>query len=336
MSHAMTNERLRSLFNRYISKTITDDERREFFEFISNPVYDEYVKELMNELWHSIPEENFHVALPKDAFEKIVQNDSPADQRGFYKSVWMKIAAGISFLAIATCFYLYSLSFDDQSIAEVKPVPEERVSSFVRLPDGSTVVLNERSNLRYSDSFATGSTREVYLEGEAFFNIAHQASRPFIVHSGQVSTTVLGTAFNVRAFPADQAVIVTVTRGRVEVSANKNVLAVITRDQQITVNKNSASISQDSQNNRAAISWMEQDLFFDDVTMEEAVEELQNRFDVQIVLLKNEIKKCRFTATFIKGEDLEQILLVICEFNKASFQKNNSGNLIEIDGAGCQ
>src|SRR5690606_2603405 len=70
------------------------------------------------------------------------------------------------------------------------------------LPDGSTVLLNNNSSLDFPQQF-TGDTREVILKGEAYFDIKPDASRPFIIHTGKVKTRVLGTAFNIRAYPEE-------------------------------------------------------------------------------------------------------------------------------------
>src|SRR5688572_8298430 len=105
---------------------------------------------------------------------------------------------------------------------------------FLRLPDGSTVLLNEGSKLEYPITFS-GDTREVFLQGEGYFDIQHNPSKPFVVKTANVTTTVLGTAFNVKAFPSEKHITVTVTRGKVKVSKDEKVLGVITHDQQITI-----------------------------------------------------------------------------------------------------
>lgn len=332
----MKTDRLRFLFNKYVSQTLSDDEKNEFFELISDAGADEDLRKLIDQIWNSLPEEDVHIKLSPNVYKNIVRQSQQVSDVRTRKFRFLQMAAAIGFIAVTSLgIYLYSSSADDQIQINKEFSETHRRDSFVRLPDGSTVVLNENSSLTYPDSF-DGSTREVVLEGEGFFDIKHDTSKPFIVRSGTVVTRVLGTAFNIKAFPGGEDVVVTVTRGKVEVSADKKVLGVITQDQQITVNKKTNVADQHVVNSEETIAWIERDIFFDDVTMEQAIQELENRFDVQIKFLNDQIKECRFTATFIRGEDLDQILLVICEFNKASFVRKESGNLIEIDGAGCQ
>jgi ferric-dicitrate binding protein FerR (iron transport regulator) len=84
------------------------------------------------------------------------------------------------------------------------------------LPDGTTVWLNAGSKLYYENDF-TGTTREVRLEGEAFFDVVKQPDRPFIVHTSGIDIKVLGTAFNVKSYPEDKTVETTLYRGSVRV-----------------------------------------------------------------------------------------------------------------------
>ncbi|HEY0739924.1 MAG TPA: FecR domain-containing protein [Chryseosolibacter sp.] len=331
----MNTDRLRFLFEKYVTNTISEQERSEFFQLVSNADADEEVKKMLEELWNSLPEENFHVNISNDVYSNVIGPTRDTDTRAETKFPWLKVAAAFALVTVASAaLFVY------RSLAPVAPstVSQETTSakheSFIRLPDGSTVVLHAGSALHYPDSFEGKKTREVYLDGEGYFDVKHDSEHPFIVHAGNVITKVLGTSFNVKAFANDEEIVVTVTRGKVQVSNSQKVLGIVGRDQQITVNKTTINGDIKNVDTQDAVSWMERDILFDNVTMEEAVVELENRFNVRIELLDDKIKKCRFTATFIKGEDLEQILLVICEFNNVTFRQTEVQ--IEIDGKGCE
>ena len=331
----MTNDRLRFLFNRYLSQTISDVERKEFYDLISKSASDENLRSLLEELWTSMPDENVHESVPVDVFEKVIRENSEKEDPGKKTFAWIRVAAAVSLIATAS-LGIYYYSFVDKDVVDSTAIADiAGRQSFIRLPDGSTVVLNAKSTLKYPDSFENQTTREVFLEGEGYFDIQPDPAKPFIVRSQNVSTTVLGTAFNIKAFPNDKDVTVTVTRGKVQVSVSDKILAVVTRDHQFTVEKKSVRTDHHLVDSQTAISWMEHDIVFDDVTMEDAILELENRFHVKIDLTNNQLRSCRFTATFVKGEDLDQILLVICEFNNATFQRSAS-NRIEILGSGCK
>ena len=121
-------------------------------------------------------------------------------------------------------FYLYPTSTfptsDPATLQQltVKANPKGRKSK-IRLPDGSFVYLNAESRMEYPALFSD-SLRVVKLMGEAYFEIAKDRKRPFVVHTDDLKITALGTAFNVRAFQEDEQVSVSLTEGRVRVSAD--------------------------------------------------------------------------------------------------------------------
>jgi ferric-dicitrate binding protein FerR (iron transport regulator) len=202
------------------------------------------------------------------------------------------------------------------------------------LPDGSTVVLNHSSELQYATTFDGLATREVYLKGEGFFDVKHDASKPFIVHTGALNTTVLGTAFNIKAYQGEKRITVTVTRGKVKVGDGDKTLGVITHDEQITFYPESNEAARKEVNASKVIAWQEGNIYFDDITIEAAVQQLEERFGVNIAWSTEKLKDCRFTASFIMGESLEEIIQVICEFNQSTYKKDADGNFT-IEGEGC-
>ena len=333
----MENSRLATLFLRYTSNTITQPEKEEFFELLAKPENDDHVKLLMDQLWEGIPDENPHVTIHDRNLETIFAKSAPviSINRSPRSVQWRKIAAVflLAVLASGTLFYFDALKTKSQQpVAVEEPIVEH---SFIKLPDGSTVILNADSKLEFPESFDNLASREVYLTGEGFFDVKHDPTKPFIVHTGKLTTTVLGTAFNVKAFPGENDITVTVARGKVKVSEDNKILGIIEHDQQITFNKESTHSSQESVDSKQTVAWIERDIFFDDVTMEAAIEQLEDRFQVAIQFENKKIKACRFTATFVKGEDLKQILQVICEFNNATFTYNAQDQVVRIEGTGC-
>ena len=232
----------------------------------------------------------------------------------------IKIAAAI-ILPVAMVAIVFMLN--RQSVVQAKNIVQSnkhKEHQVLNLPDGSTVIVSAGSKLNYPSSFGNMTKRVVYLEGQAYFDISHNASKPFIVHTGKIETAVLGTAFDIKAWPANADVIVTVIRGKVKVEDQYKILGIITPNQQITFNKKEAKAIQKTIDTRPYLAWKEQDLFFDDVTVAEAAKLLEERFNVHINFKDESISSKRFTTTFMKDETLEQVLNSICEFNNASYQ----------------
>lgn len=203
----------------------------------------------------------------------------------------------------------------------------------IELSDGSKIWLNARTELKYPQKFA-GKTREVFLTGEAYFDIKHDSHKAFIVHTGNLVTTVLGTAFNIKAGQKDNLITVTVTRGKVSVSEGKRLLGFITPNQQISYNKLNKMPAKVQVNAAAVIAWQESDIRFEDITFEDAAKTLTDRFHVKIIFANDQIKSCRFSGAALSGKNIDQILKVLCAFNNATYQHNKDGS-IYIKGKGC-
>src|SRR5690606_22184900 len=128
--------------------------------------------------------------------------------RGSRILVWSSVAAGVVLLLVAL-FCMQDHPGPSSGHGIVKEAEEGIHFSgkqFLHLPAGSTVILNKNSELGYDDDFGT-EIREVRLTGEAFFDVEHDPDHPFIVKTGDVNTRVLGTAFNVTAWPDQEEVL---------------------------------------------------------------------------------------------------------------------------------
>lgn len=204
----------------------------------------------------------------------------------------------------------------------------------ITLSDGSRIWVNAGSELKYPQTF-DGKKREVFLTGEAYFDIHHDTEKPFIVHTGKLITTVMGTAFNIKALKPAEAVIVTVTRGKVSVANGTQLLGYLTPNRQLTFDKlNQQSVQQVVDANEV-IAWQkESEIDFDDITFGEAAKLLEQRFAVSISFKTEKVKNCRFSGTALQGKNLEQILKIICAFNNASYYRNQDGSII-VEGQGC-
>lgn len=249
--------------------------------------------------------------------------------------LWRRIAAVAAVLAI--CFTLYlewpafqSLVRPTQLIALSVPLNQQKQ---ITLADGSKVWINSNSQLEYPKEF-NGKTREVYLSGQAYFDIKHDAGKPFIIHTGKVVTTVLGTAFDIKEDKTSHTIVVTVTRGKVSVANGDKQLGILTPNQQISYNLLNSKSIQTNVDAKQAIAWQKADLHFEDVTFADAALELEERFNVKINFKNDKTKDCRFTGTALEGDKLDKILKVICAFNNATYQTKSDGSIL-IDGEGC-
>lgn len=331
----MDTARVKYLFDRYVKRQCSEAEKAEFIDLIGDARHNVQLQSLLDELWNDTSGAPMAPDRSEAILDKILEEESrgvPLHQSKSFSAV-TKIAASLALLICSgmTIFFLADRknpsSNSMQASADLVP------RGFIRLPDGSSVILNEGSHLDYPQTF-DGGVREVTLTGEGYFDISHDPVRPFVVHTGKVRTTVLGTAFNIKAYPHQADITVTVARGKVKVSDDKQVFAIVNPDQQITLSKNRDIVEQKTVDSHQVTAWMEKDIYFDDITIGEAIDQLEKRFQIKITFGDSNIRDCRFTATFVKGENIEQILRILCEFNNATLEENAAGDY-EIHGGEC-
>ena len=340
----MSIHRFKYLFRQFLNKTATPEETEEFLSMMKRDDYNEEVQILLDEFWKELPSiTSLDQARAERIFNQIMasaQANEPLKVHRTGKRLWLRAAAAVLIIiGLSVLFYNLEFQSSDNRLAVVKNSnrvsPDKPGRRFINLPDGSSVILNENSKLEFGDKFIVNGKREVHLQGEAYFDITHDASHPFIVYTGKLQTTVLGTAFNINADPGNKTLTVTVTRGKVKVGDNKHTFNVITPDEQIVFDMNLSQSIKRLVDAETVIAWKNEDIYFDDVYIKDVANQLQERFNISIVFSNEIIKSCRFSATFLKSQSLEQILNVIGEFNHIKYQFKDK-NTVLLDGAGCK
>lgn len=284
--------------------------------------------------------------LLKGIWDDIILNEKPATVVGMRRKRFWRIAAAAAVVTgMLWSVYVFKFSSKkDSPVAVANSMPEQKrnkeaVSTqpdhqkenrIIFLPDGSKVMLSAGSKLNYPSSFDGMDKREVFLDGEAFFDVRHNPAKTFVVRTGNIATAVLGTAFNIKAINGEKDIVVTVKRGKVRVSDNNKVLGVITPNQQITYDKQKIISVVSTVSNENYLNWQDKDLFIDNLTISEAAKLMEERYKVKISINDPEVKSLRFTTTFPKNEKLEQTLNSICLFNGLTYNYDKDKALVTI------
>ena len=233
---------------------------------------------------------------------------------------WMTRAAAILLLPVLA-FLFYTLSENAEikmESAQLANLPVDSLEiiapigsrTVVQLTDGSEVHLNYGSRLKYPQTF-TGNSREVRLTGEGYFDVAHNPEKPFIVKTGKLNVKALGTAFNVLAYPENDAVQTTLVNGkvvleRIEKEGIIKTIGSMTPGQHVNYNTKTGTVYSSEGTIEKYIAWKEGKLIFDETTILEAAEKLSRMFNVSIDV-DDTIKDYTYTVTF-EDEPLFQIL----------------------------
>jgi ferric-dicitrate binding protein FerR (iron transport regulator) len=198
------------------------------------------------------------------------------------------------------------------AIALTKKFSERSEQKYLLLPDSTEVWLNAASSLEFPDEFNSGK-REVLLSGEAFFKVKHAPNKPFIIHTGEVSTVVLGTSFNIKAYPGQKEVIISVSQGKVNVKRNQNIVATLTRGQQVKIDNAEEKIAEKNIAVSKVAAWQQGDMIYDDEVFTDIVADLERIYNVNIDITNSEVPQLRISTSFRKDIGISQALLILCK-----------------------
>jgi ferric-dicitrate binding protein FerR (iron transport regulator) len=218
---------------------------------------------------------------------------------------WMSIAAAIALvMALGTIWLVNRGQGASGMVFTTGPAEQLEVT----LPDASVVYLNEDSYLSFD---VADGKRQVSLTGEAYFKVAPDPGRPFVIQSNGVRTTVLGTAFNLRAYPEEPTVEVEVTEGLVrmenaqvgqQVELKPKERGVFKADEQKLVKKPAPELN--------AQGWHSQQMVFRDAALGNALEEIGRYYNVEFKLANKDLQSCAL-STEIEGDPLPDFLQVL-------------------------
>ena len=187
------------------------------------------------------------------------------------------------------------------------------------------IVLNRYSTLTYPERFR-GKDRKVQLQGEAYFEVSKDAAHPFKVEAEAVIVQVLGTHFNIEAYPEDAQVKTTLLEGSVAVSliGKEEERLVLSPNESAIYNKDKKSLTLHTEKDASEeIAWRNGTLLFKSIPLQEIVRQLSNAFHTDIRIEDADLQNYHMTATFSDGETLEEILSLLCRNQKFGYTKTN-------------
>lgn len=186
------------------------------------------------------------------------------------------------------------------------------------LADGTKVWINSESELAFPTRFASDK-REVFLKGEAYFEIAHNQSQPFFVHSHNLQVHATGTAFNVIAYQDEPELKVILVEGGVNIENSQSVISQLTPNHEFSMNKENGRFQVTSIDPRSATAWKNGTFFFDDEPLYSIIRKLSRWYNIVIECDKPEINQYKFSGEIRKYEDAIQVLDMLKLTNEITF-----------------
>lgn len=338
-----------NLIQKYITGQCTEEESERIQEWMNSSPANRRLFDELQQIWDLAPPENFHVdaekALgrnksirhrtgksPEDFFNEHsekrfgTKTGNSQDLSRFPRVQKRKQSAG-NFLRVAAVlivavtvgwyagiyFKNSDKSMNQQSVAMQEIATKKGEKTEITFSDGSRVILNSASTLRFPKIFR-GKQREVFLNGEAYFDVVHNSTRPFLVETAQAQIKDLGTKFDVRSWSEDKKVEVTVREGEVLVSAKHPASmpqkVVLKRGEYTSIEPGTDSLIVREVDYRDHLLWLNGGLYFDDTPFSEVLKQIGRRFAVSFDVKDESLLNIPYTGRFVRAS-LSKVLSVL-------------------------
>jgi ferric-dicitrate binding protein FerR (iron transport regulator) len=304
----MNKELYIDIFEKYINNSASEEEIRQLISIIEtnaglNRWFEEQIRNAPAEINEDLKQRMFRNI---QAQTETSQTNESRVKIALKKT--LRIAAAIA-LPIALIYGLYhyqerdSIHQIDNNALVISAEPGEKAN--ITLPDGSRVWLNSASQLTYSNTY-NQKERLLQLDGEAYFEVAHDVERAFIVQCMDIKTEVLGTTFGIKAYKEDSLVSVVLIEGKVQVTfANKT--KIMKPDERIVYNKSNRKLSNKTVNPTDFTAWRENRLRFENETLQDIAKTISRIHNIDYTFEDESLKSLKFTGS-VDNTSIESVL----------------------------
>lgn len=293
----------------YSRKTVND-----FHHWLLKEDNSKEKDEVLKEVWDNMSvhkdkntDTAFNTFLSKVGMEEVVEN-----RKHIRINLWKYASAAAVISCIISTATTYLLIQNEEDIPMVECYVPKTETREVILPDGSKACLNSGSYILYPEGFK-GDIRDIYLVGEAVFDVAKNKEKPFIVHSNDMSVTAIGTKFNVKAYPEDDFLTTTLLQGKVKVNCKDSVDYYLEPGQQLRHNKLTCSnVVKNDIDGNLVTAWQRGEVVLSEVSIKEICLALENRYGIEFHSYgTGKQTNDLFSFTFKKESKIEEVLEIL-------------------------
>jgi len=317
---ASEDQHIWEVISSVLAKNPSLEEKQLFEKWINENSSNREKFEIISHIGYTGDEEHMK-AVKKDVYEKIMNKALASQRLKKTRLIRYLTAASVTLLlGIGTWVYI-TKSLTKEALVETQ-VPFGKQSKII-LPDGTTVNLNSGSSLKYPAKFTGKKIRAVQLEGEAYFEVAKDKNHPFIVNTGTVNIKVLGTHFNVKAYPDEGRITTTLLEGIISISkvnadlSDKDIL--VSPDQQVTFNKKSGSFQVQKVDAALYSGWKDGQYYFDRDSLGFIAKQLGRNYNIKISIHSDFLKSQIFSGSVRKDDNIFQILDVMKKYRSFNY-----------------
>lgn len=303
---------IEELLPRYCEGLATEEERLQVEAWMSESEENRRMTKQIHALYLAM--DTVHVMKKVDTEKALLKVKSRMSGNRHKRTMWWQWtqrAAAILFIPLLVTLMLQYWGGNEQELAQIMEVKTNPgMMTSLTLPDGTLVYLNSESTLSYPSRF-DGDTRNVTLKGEAYFEVAKNPEKKFIVStSHQSQIEVLGTHFNVEAYEKEDRISATLVEGKIGfIYKSDNVSKKVLMDpgQKLVYDSKDKKVQLYATSGESEIAWKEGKIIFRNTPLEEGLRMLEKRYNVEFIIKNDRLKGDSFTGTFT-NQRLERIL----------------------------
>lgn len=314
----MNNDRLKELLNKYLDGTATEGEVREVDDWYRSFDGHAGLTEQLNAGERDALEQLLFLRISHD----IAKAPHTARVVKAPFRYWWAAACMVVLVLAAGIYFARKRTAGPADLAVVTEQADRSGIKKIALPDGTVIWLNFDSKLRYTQQEA----RELWLEGEAYFEVAPHQGKAFLVHAGKLDVNVLGTSFNIDAYTPAESVTVTVSSGKVAVGNEQTAGIALNANQQAVYHSEGNKIAQTAITAADFNAWREGQLVFKNLTFGSIAQRLERAYNVRIRFAGEPIANALLTARFDRNTPLKDILDMLCDIYGFSYREEQGGN----------
>lgn len=259
-----------------------------------------------------------------DASYPLLKKRLAARSRRLFLKGTMAAAATLALVCLSVWF-----AFNYSQPATLQTISTLAETRTLQLPDGTSVMLNHFSSLTYPKRFSANQ-RKVTLQGEAYFEVAKKKQHPFVVEAGAIQVKVLGTHFNIDAYPGNPEIRTTLLQGSVAVSRPGTSTQVMLKPNEIAIyNKEKKTIQRENvENATEELAWQRGEFIFNHQPLQDIARELSNSFGVPIHIPDTALQNYHITARFPNHESLDTILSLLQKADYFNYSQDTNGIIL--------
>ncbi|EHQ27883.1 FecR family protein [Mucilaginibacter paludis] len=311
----MDSSELKNLIDRYLKNDVTEKERELLDAWYKS--YDDIHQQLPAAKEQQLKSEIY-------SFVKERIDTRPPKARELNVLRYAAVAAVAIVLLVAGLFVRRDNWQEQKTAFTIFKTNTGQVKK-LELPDGSIVWLNAMSRVRISEGFEKKATRNVYLdEGEAFFEVKRNPSRPFLVITNSITTRVLGTSFDVKAYKRLNYASVTLRTGHVAVTDRQGKMALLLPNQRATYLINEHTYRLSSYNGEKSKNWVEGRTVLSNASFQELALVVENIYGVKLTSNNKLTNTYKYNIVISQQHAVDETLKLICSIHKNNYRRKNN------------